>query len=82
MINKTEKTKVAEERSDEAVSSYLKTVPAKLRSVVRRAFESNSYKAAVHAKCYDCVGYEDITENVGGCKAYSCPLWKHRPRQG
>ena len=40
-----------------------------------------SKRAAIQAKCYECAGYEAVQENVGGCTARTCPLWKYRPLQ-
>lgn len=36
---------------------------------------------AIRAKCYECVKYEDVQNNVGGCTATTCPLWNFRPMQ-
>jgi hypothetical protein len=41
----------------------------------------SSKRGAIQAKCYECVGYEAVQENVGGCTARACPLWPFRPLQ-
>ena len=33
---------------------------------------------AIHEKCYECYGYEDIPD-IANCQATSCPLWAYRP---
>lgn len=38
-------------------------------------------KAAIKAKCHDCVGYEEIQERVGNCLSRDCALWRFRPHQ-
>lgn len=38
-------------------------------------------KAAIKAKCYDCVAFETVTESVGECPSRNCPLWAYRPHQ-
>lgn len=40
-----------------------------------------SPRLAIKAKCEECVGYEDVREEVGNCKAMSCPIWTYRPYQ-
>ena len=36
---------------------------------------------AIRAKCYECVNYEDVQNNVGGCTSRTCPIWHYRPLQ-
>lgn len=40
-----------------------------------------SLRETIKAHCESCVGYEDLKEQVGGCRSYSCLLWVHRPYQ-
>lgn len=32
--------------------------------------------------CEQCVGWEDVKHNVGGCRSYACAFWEVRPYQG
>jgi hypothetical protein len=56
-------------------------IPPRFRGVYQRAMEGKSRAAAVRAKCQECVGYEDVTEQVRGCTDPACPLWPMRPYQ-
>lgn len=40
-----------------------------------------SPREAIKAKCKECVGYEDLKVQVGGCQSFSCPIWAYRPFQ-
>ena len=63
------------------LESYLKKVPDSKRGIVSRAIMGKSSASeAIRAKCYDCVGFEDIDGNVYGCKSYTCPIWAWRPQ--
>jgi hypothetical protein len=57
-------------------------VPTKFRTGFKEACEGTaSPREAIKAKCYECVGYQSVVENVGGCTGYGCPLWAYRPYQ-
>jgi len=62
--------------------TILKTIPIKFRTSAQRSFQGVlSKSAAIKAKCQECVGYEEVTERVGGCTTSICPLWRYRPYQ-
>lgn len=49
-------------------------------AVFRRAYEGRSRRAAVHALCVECMGYD--AREVPRCSAPDCPLWPYRPGGG
>lgn len=67
----------------QAVRAKVEEMTPPLRRVLAlRAFDGKcSPRQAIKAKCQECVGYEDITERVGGCTSHRCPLWAYRPYQ-
>lgn len=48
---------------------------AYLKAVLGRA----SATQCIKAKCQECVGWEDMSERIGKCTCYGCPLWHKRP---
>ena len=80
-----------EERTRKNASSWLKSYPAKRRSILEQvlkhcsgklrhfleAYGGKSRKAAITAKCLDCCCYEQ--EQVRYCQASGCPLHAYRP---
>lgn len=40
-----------------------------------------SRKVCIRAQCEQCVGWEDVRPRVGGCRSFSCALWRFRPYQ-
>jgi len=67
----------------EILKVYIANVPKMFRYQYLKAIdpEKASPANAIRLKCYDCCGYENIAEEVGDCRSYSCPLWPHRPKQ-
>lgn len=63
------------------VTSYCSNIPNTLKNAFKKAWSKKSKATAIKAKCYDCVGYEDIKYQVGDCRSLTCPLWPYRPRQ-
>lgn len=60
----------------------LERVPESKRGIYERAaLGTASPRQAIKAKCFECVGYEDIPERVGRCGVMSCPIWAYRPHQ-
>lgn len=60
----------------------VKSVPSRyINRLLRALTREASYKGAVEAKCEECVGYEFVREEVGDCKATTCPLHAYRPYQ-
>ena len=57
-------------------------VPERYKRTWLDCFDGKANKRkAIAAKCYECAGYEDTQNNVGGCTARTCPLWQYRPLQ-
>ena len=40
-----------------------------------------SPRESVKAKCLNCVGYENVTDQIGQCEITTCGLWHLRPYQ-
>lgn len=56
------------------------SVPALYQKRWLAAYEGTiSRPGALKLKCFECVGYEDVKANIGGCQARTCPLWNSRP---
>ena len=55
---------------------HLDNVPRKHRRLYRRAWRENSRKAAVRAKCLECMGWRP--NDVRMCTSPNCPLFEHR----
>lgn len=49
------------------------------RLVTRHRDGSLTRAQAIKLKCLQCVGFENVSEAIGNCRAYLCPLWFHRP---
>jgi hypothetical protein len=48
--------------------------------LMERVYRGEAGRAgAVKAKCYDCVGHEDLHARVGHCASTGCPLHAFRP---
>lgn len=60
---------------------YLRTVPVTKRGVLQKSLEGKSRAAAIKSKCFDCVGFEDMTTRIRECATEICPLWPYRPFQ-
>jgi hypothetical protein len=57
---------------------YIDSVPTKYRGIVKRAFTGRSRKAAMRAKCLECMGYDDASKGVEECTSRNCPMWPYR----
>jgi hypothetical protein len=56
----------------------LAEVPEMYQGVTQRAFAgTGSPRAAIKAKCLECVGY--VRADVSACVAVRCPLHAYRP---
>ena len=61
--------------------SLVDSVPARYQEIMIKAWCGElGPTPSVKAKCYECVGFEDITNNVHKCTVERCPLWRHRPK--
>ena len=66
--------------SEEELDEYLKGVSPSLIYAYKQAFSGKrNFRAIVKAKCLDCVGFEDYTNNIRQCSVKFCPLWPWRP---
>ena len=64
--------------SIEAANQKLKEMRAAGIKPVRKMPAGSVLLKAIHEKCYECYGYEDIPD-IANCQATSCPLWAYRP---
>lgn len=55
-------------------------IPESKQTLLRKAYEGVSLRAAIKAMCCDCYGWETMAD-VGKCPSESCPLWPNRPFQ-
>ena len=71
---------------EKSATDYQKKFYSKIPTRYRRGWLAAflgvaTKRAAIAAKCHDCVAFESVQENVGDCRAMTCPLWKYRPHQ-
>lgn len=67
---------------NQTIKRAIMNVPTKYRLQYARALSSPTKRAlAVKMKCYECVGFENISTRVGQCSVRLCSLWLHRPFQ-
>ena len=52
-------------------------IPKYYQGIYRRAMSGKSRKAAVHAFCLECVGWE--RNEIALCTDRECPLYPYRP---
>jgi hypothetical protein len=65
---------------DERQQKYVEKSSKRYRVLFSRVFNGRpSLAMRIKAKCVDCVGQEDVCEQVGKCDATVCPLWDVRP---
>lgn len=58
--------------------SYLKCIPNSYRKLWLDSFDGTASKTrALKAKCLECSAYQK--EEIRGCPARQCPLWRYRP---
>ena len=60
----------------EGRKKHLTNVPRKYRGLYGRAWRRSSRKAAVRAKCLECVGW--LPTEVEACTSPNCPLFRYR----
>jgi len=61
----------------ETVALRRQTMPARFRATYDAAMSGRSRKKAVHAHCYECLGWEIGHET--DCTSPACPLYPYRP---
>jgi hypothetical protein len=54
-------------------------MPQSFRAAYRKAMDTKSLRAAVNAKCQDCMNWQRV--EIRDCLVVICPLWPHRPYQ-
>lgn len=66
---------------DAKIASHIeKHVPPKLKKVMIAAYSGKANRRkAIAAKCYDCVGHQDMHTQIGHCTSKLCALWHYRP---
>lgn len=61
----------------EAREKWCEHIPAIYQRVYRKAVKGKSLRAAVNAKCQDCVNWQ--RKEIENCTIVTCPLWSVRP---
>ena len=57
-------------------------IPLRFRlQYVKALFCPGKKAVAIKMKCYECVGFESLSDRIGNCNIRTCPLWLHRPCQ-
>lgn len=62
--------------SIESIAKRRASMPPQYRKVYDEAMTGDSRKAAIRAKCFGCMGYEDSPAN---CTSPDCELFPYRP---
>ena len=62
----------------EQIAARLAQMPEQYRPTYERAMTGKSRKAAMHAFCAECCGYQ--IKEVYLCTDLGCPLFSYRPR--
>jgi hypothetical protein len=63
----------------EQINKRLNNIPKIYRQIYKEAVEGLSRKAAIHAFCLECTGWQK--EEVRKCTSPDCPLYALRPYQ-
>jgi hypothetical protein len=51
-------------------------------NLTKRFLRNPTRKSAIHAKCYECISYNDDSDwkqSIRNCKCFDCFLWPYRP---
>ncbi|OHB59867.1 MAG: hypothetical protein A2173_11925 [Planctomycetes bacterium RBG_13_44_8b] len=59
------------------IEHRLKEIPKQYRGIYKKAVETNSKTAAIHAFCLECVCWQK--DEIINCTAVICPLYSVRP---
>ena len=66
----------------ESIEGIARRIPARFQAgFLRAAHGTASPRKAIKAKCYECCGYENVSERVGACSSRKCPIWQYRPHK-
>lgn len=64
------------------VLTFIEMMPEAVKSTYLKArLKRASAKSLAKAQCQNCVGYEDMKNQIGGCRTYTCALYAYRPYQ-
>ena len=66
------------EESQKPIAERLKQIPKLYRSLYKRAMTGKSRKAAMHAQCLECVGWQ--IKEVHACSDIGCSIFPYRPK--
>jgi hypothetical protein len=56
-------------------------IPGKYKGAYIKALNARLNHAAIKAKCYECICFENVKENITDCRGWTCPLYFFRPYQ-
>lgn len=71
-----------EEKSNDYQKRFFEKIPKRYQRGWLSSFLGKaSARAMIAAKCFDCVGWEDVQNSVGKCSSRTCPTWHARPHQ-
>ena len=65
-------------KSRESIAQRLAQMPRQYRAIYKKAVAGKSRKAAMHAFCLECCGYQ--IKEVYLCTDLGCSLYSYRPR--
>mgnify|MGYP006281441973 CR=1 FL=1 len=78
---KTRAEKFSVSEYQKPFDTLIKSAPDDRWKKVAQRAKKGSMAAAVKLKCAECVGYENVSNNVRNCHVFTCPLWAFRPYQ-
>lgn len=68
------------ESLSEKLKQRVSSTPKNYQGSYARALAGEAnLRQSIKAKCQECVGFENVRDEVGNCKVFTCPLWHHRP---
>jgi len=59
-----------------SIEDYLAGIPKRYQGIYQKAMQGQSKKAAIYAKCLDCVNWQ--RKEVALCVVNTCPLYPYR----
>ncbi|MEJ5259377.1 MAG: hypothetical protein WHS88_04220 [Anaerohalosphaeraceae bacterium] len=59
-----------------SLDEYLAGIPKRYQGIYQKAMQGQSKKAAIYAKCLDCVNWQ--RKEVALCVVSTCPLYPYR----
>ena len=66
------------EESRKRIAGYRRQIPKLYQGIYKRAMTGKSRKAAMHAFCLECVGWQ--IKEVHACSDTGCSLYPYRPK--